>query len=85
MSHTSDELIEKISHEVEARKNELLELVADLIAFPTVSPPARNTNEVQGFISSYLNELGFKTDKWEVYPGDSNVVGILPGKSPRTL
>lgn len=82
MSHTSDELIEKISHEVEARKNELLQLLDDLIAFPTVSPPARNTNDVQGFISSYLNELGFKTDQWEVYPGDSNVVGILPGISP---
>jgi formylaminopyrimidine deformylase len=82
MSHTSDELIEMISHEVEVRKNELLQLLDDLITFPTVSPPARNTNEVQGFISSYLNELGFKTDQWEVYPGDSNVVGILPGKSP---
>ncbi len=50
MSQASDELIKKISHEVDARKSELLELVTDLIAFPTVSPPARNTNEVQGFI-----------------------------------
>ncbi len=33
-------------------------------------------------LSGYLNELGFKTDMWEVYPGDSNVVGILPGNSP---
>ncbi|MCQ6278814.1 acetylornithine deacetylase [Bacillus sp. EB600] len=82
MSQTSNELIEKISHEVTARKDELLHLLADLIAFPTISPPARNTNEVQGFISGYLNELGFKTDMWEVYPGDSNVVGILPGTSP---
>lgn len=81
MLQASDELIKKISHEVEARKNELLELLADLVAFPTVSPPARNTNHVQDYISGYLTELGFKTDMWEVYPGDSNVVGILPGKS----
>jgi acetylornithine deacetylase/succinyl-diaminopimelate desuccinylase family protein len=81
MLQASDEFIKKISHEVEARQNELLELLADLVAFPTVSPPARNTNHVQDYISSYLTELGFKTDMWEVYPGDSNVVGILPGKS----
>ncbi|MDP4106666.1 MAG: acetylornithine deacetylase [Bacillota bacterium] len=81
MLPASDELIKKISHEVEARQNELLELLADLVAFPTVSPPARNTNHVQDYISGYLSELGFKTDMWEVYPGDSNVVGILPGKS----
>jgi acetylornithine deacetylase/succinyl-diaminopimelate desuccinylase family protein len=81
MLPASDKLIKKISHEVEARQNELLELLAELVAFPTVSPPARNTNHVQDYISGYLTELGFKTDMWEVYPGDSNVVGILPGKS----
>jgi acetylornithine deacetylase len=83
MFQASGELKEKISHEVEARKDELLQLLAELVRFPTVSPPARNTNQVQEFISGYLNELGFQTDKWEVYPGDSNVVGILPGKSPK--
>lgn len=83
MLGASDDLREKISHEVEARKDELLCLLADLVRYPTVSPPARNTNLVQEFISDYLNELGFKTDRWEVYPGDSNVVGILPGKSPK--
>jgi formylaminopyrimidine deformylase len=81
MLPASDDLIKEISHEVEVRKNELLELLADLVAFPTVSPPARNTNHVQDYISSYLTQLGFNTDMWEVYPGDSNVVGILPGKS----
>jgi acetylornithine deacetylase len=82
MFQASDELIGKISYEVEARKNELLELLADLVAFPTVSPPARNTNHIQDYISGYLNQLGFKTDMWEVYPGDSNVVGTSSGKSP---
>lgn len=82
MNTASAELAEKISAQVDARKNELLELLADLVAFPTVSPPARNTNDVQEFISNYLRKLGFKTDKWDVYPGDLNVVGILPGGSP---
>ncbi|WP_066369298.1 acetylornithine deacetylase [Neobacillus fumarioli] len=70
-----------ISKEVEARKEELFNLLKDLISFPTVSPPARNTNGVQEFIKRYLEELGFVTDQWEVYPGDSNVVGILTGEA----
>jgi formylaminopyrimidine deformylase len=74
-------LLEKISDEVEARKTELIELLSALIAFPTVSPPARNTNDVQEFIKGYLEDLGFITDKWDVYPGDPNVVGILSGES----
>jgi formylaminopyrimidine deformylase len=76
-----NELAEKIEVEVEARKEELLELLSTLVAFPTVSPPARNTNEIQGFIKDYLEGLGFQTDKWDVYPGDPNVVGILQGES----
>src|SRR5213080_1588493 len=73
------ELADRISNAVEAKETELLDLLSKLISYPTVSPPARNTDEVQEFIKGYLEELGFNTDKWEVYPGDSNVVGILPG------
>ncbi|MEH6954274.1 acetylornithine deacetylase [Neobacillus drentensis] len=76
------DLLAKISQEVEVREAELIVLVTALIAFPTVSPPARNTNEVQNFIKDYLEDLGFNTDKWDVYPGDANVVGVLPGESP---
>lgn len=71
----------KIADEVEAREKELIELLTKLISYPTVSPPARNTNGVQDFIKGFLEDLGFKTDKWDVYPGDPNVVGILPGGS----
>ncbi|MGX6445021.1 acetylornithine deacetylase [Neobacillus sp. K501] len=77
-----DDLVGKISAEVEERKTELLELLTTLIAFPTVSPPARNTNDVQEFIKGYLEDIGFRTEKWDVYPGDPNVVGVLSGDSP---
>ncbi len=73
------DLVEKISNEVDAREGELLNLLTELVAFPTVSPPARNTEDIQEFIKGYLEEIGFKTDKWNVYPGDPNVVGILKG------
>jgi len=78
----SENLFERITSEVETRKSELVDLLSKLVSFPTVSPPARNTNEVQDFIRGYLDDLGFNTDKWDVYPGDPNVVGILPGNSP---
>jgi acetylornithine deacetylase len=74
------DLSQKIEHEVESRQEELMELLTKLISFPTVSPPARNTNDIQEFIQDYLKDLGFKTEKWDVYPGDPNVVGILKGK-----
>jgi acetylornithine deacetylase len=80
MKAISGDLSQKIAHEVESRQEELMELLTKLISFPTVSPPARNTNDVQEFIQDYLKDLGFKTEKWDVYPGDPNVVGILKGK-----
>ncbi|WP_307851969.1 acetylornithine deacetylase [Neobacillus rhizophilus] len=76
-----ENLIETIGQEVEAREAELLKLLSDLIAFPTESPPARNTTKIQKFLKSYLGDMGFQIDMWEVYPGDSNVVGILKGES----
>jgi formylaminopyrimidine deformylase len=81
MKTISEELKNKISNVVENRKDELFKLLTDLVAFPTVSPPARNTNEVQVYISQYLKKLGFETDIWDVYPDDPNVVGILKGEA----
>ncbi|MCM3569547.1 acetylornithine deacetylase [Neobacillus mesonae] len=76
-----DQLKEKISQQVEERKAELIELIRKFISFPTVSPPARNTNAIQEFMKGTIEEMGFKTDQWEVYPGDSNVIGILHGEA----
>ncbi|MFL6556751.1 MAG: acetylornithine deacetylase [Bacillus sp. (in: firmicutes)] len=74
-------MVEKNSQEVEAREAELIDLLYTLISFQTVSPPARNPNDVQDFSKGYLEDLGFTTDKWDVYPNDPNVVGILQGES----
>ncbi|CAM3755175.1 acetylornithine deacetylase [Marinicrinis lubricantis] len=72
-------LFEQIEREIEGRQDELIALLRRLVAFPTVSPPARNTAEAQCFVEAYLQELGFATDSWEVFPGDPNVVGVLKG------
>lgn len=64
---------------MEEHKEELIQLAKTLISYQTPAPPARNTEGIQSWIAGYLNELGFSIDKWDVYPGDPNVVGKLKG------
>lgn len=59
---------------VDERKGELLQILGDLILFPTVSPPARNTTEAQRYIEQFLKDEKFETVSWDVYPNDPNVV-----------
>ena len=65
-----------ISNLVDERQEELLQLLADLVSFPTISPPARNTAGVQLYIQEFLKQEKFDTASWDVFPGDPNVVGI---------
>ncbi|WP_078430600.1 acetylornithine deacetylase [Alkalihalobacterium alkalinitrilicum] len=78
MTETS---IISLLNQVNDRKGEIIDLAKTLIRFKTPSPPARNTDEAQTFVSTYLKELGFSIDKWDVYKGDPNVVGILSGSN----
>jgi len=71
--------IDRLLTRAEERKEELFALLADLVAFPTVSPPARNTLDAQAYVERLLRESGFKTERWELYPGDANVAAIRPG------
>lgn len=63
-------------------RDELLAILEKLVGYPTVSPPARNTAEAQGFLADQLEELGFGINRWELYPGDPVVVGVKPGTRP---
>jgi acetylornithine deacetylase/succinyl-diaminopimelate desuccinylase family protein len=74
-----DSLITDLQQQVEERQEELFTLLAELIAFPTVSPPARNTSEAQKYIAEQLRAIGFDTELWEVYPGDPNVTATRRG------
>ncbi|MCS7462278.1 acetylornithine deacetylase [Paenibacillus doosanensis] len=77
-----NEPLESLLKQVEARAEELVGLASRLIRFQTPAPPARNTAEAQSFIASFLEEKGFAIDRWDVYPGDPNVVGVLRGQDP---
>ncbi|WP_445683457.1 acetylornithine deacetylase [Sporosarcina sp. FSL K6-6792] len=69
----------RISNLVDERQEELVQLLADLVRFPTVSPPARNTTGVQRYIQDFLEQEKFETVSWDVFPGDPNVVGVKKG------
>mgnify|MGYP001032828146 CR=1 FL=1 len=79
-----EEETNQIRDTIAARRDDLVELASTLIAFPTVSPPGRNTGEAQAFVASYLAGLGFAVEQFDVYPGDPNVVGRLAGSAPES-
>jgi formylaminopyrimidine deformylase len=64
---------------IASRKEEMFELLKTLVSHPTVSPPARNSDEVQGILADELQRMGFEVDRWTVFPGDDNIVGRLSG------
>lgn len=77
--------VDRLEHAVAAiaqRQDELFALLQKLVACPTVSPPARNSDEAQTLIAQELSRLGFEVDRWPVFPGDDNVVGRLRGTAP---
>lgn len=74
-----ESLIARLQQEAEERQEELFALLSKLIAYPTVSPPARNTMKAQQFVEEQLRASGFETELWEVYPGDPNVTGLKRG------
>jgi acetylornithine deacetylase/succinyl-diaminopimelate desuccinylase family protein len=63
-------------------EDDLVALATRLIAFPTPSPPGRNTAALQAFVAEILADLGCRVETAEVYPGDPDVVGILPASDP---
>ncbi|QQE79690.1 hypothetical protein [Alicyclobacillus sp. SO9] len=71
--------MDKVYQDIEDLRAQLLDLLAKLVAFQTESPPARNSMAAQQFIQLYLENLGFETDLWDVYPNDPNLVGTLSG------
>ncbi|HET9015376.1 MAG TPA: acetylornithine deacetylase [Thermomicrobiaceae bacterium] len=59
--------------------DDLLALAGRLIAFPTESPPGRNTAAIQGFLADFLRGLGFDVERFDVYPGDPDLIATLRG------
>lgn len=75
----SQNAYELFSNLDEDQKTELVKLTSDLISFPNVSPPGRNSRPVQEYIKEYLKKLNFSIIEWEEYEGDPNIVAVKRG------
>jgi acetylornithine deacetylase len=71
-----------LARAIEGRRDEVVDLARRLIAFPTESPPGRNTEGIQRFLAESLADLGFEIDGFDVYPGDPDLVARLPSHDP---
>jgi acetylornithine deacetylase len=83
---------EKLWKALDERQDELVQLVADLVRFPST---LGNEADIQHFIANYLRESGMETDVWEIdeslkelenagdsgvpFAGRPNVAGTLKG------
>ncbi len=75
---------------VEARREEVVALTRDLIAFPTVNPPGEAYTPCAEYLAGYLRRMGFQTQmiRGEGSPGDTdryprtNVVARREGRAP---
>ncbi|MHA6684339.1 acetylornithine deacetylase/succinyl-diaminopimelate desuccinylase family protein [Mesorhizobium sp. A556] len=75
---------------IEARRDDLVELTADLIRFPTINPPGEAYRPCAEYIAARLKRRGFETEfiRAEGTPGDTdryprvNVVARFDGRTP---
>lgn len=69
----------KIEDLVQQHSSRLLEILAKLVTFKTVSPPARNTREIQNYIRSELVNNGFNVEQTSFYEDDELVSATKVG------
>jgi len=73
---------ETILEKIESQKKEILTFLSRLVSFETPNPPGKNFKEAQQWFADRLAQIGCKVDKFEIYPGEPNVVGVLDSKKP---
>lgn len=72
---------------VNNNENNIVDLLRKLISFKSINhkflnnPADSEVKELQAFLQHYLEEIGVKTDKWDVYEDQPNLVGVLKGQS----
>lgn len=76
--HASD-LEGRVVEEIDRRRQDLIELIRSLVAFPTPNPPGANETEAQEWIASRLRDLRMRVEMFDALPGRPDVVGRLAG------
>lgn len=72
-------LQQQLRQAIDEQQSSLLAILSQLVAFQTVSPPARNTLEIQNYVKQQLIEAGFTVKQQSFYDQDSLVSGQLSG------
>ncbi len=88
-TYMADVTQERLNREIEARRDDLIALCADLIRIPTLNPPGLNYREICGFLADRLAKAGFEVElvRAEGAPADSakhprwNLVARHEGRS----
>lgn len=75
----SDEAHRRILEEVESNKEDITDMLSQLICFETPNPPGKNTVPAQKWLKERLDGLGFTTEMFDVFPGEPDLVGVLKG------
>ncbi len=70
--------------DVRTRREELVELLLDLLAVDTANPPG-DTREIVDLIESWLAPLGVETERFAADPAKPNLLVTVPGERDRTL
>jgi len=82
------EISRAVTREVDGLKDELVELVSDIVKIPSINPtyPGEVYEDVLGgetkvamHMKPFLDSIGLKTDIWEKEKGRSNLVGVYKG------
>lgn len=61
---------EQLLKAIDEHPDKLLNILKKLVAFPTISPPARNTKSLQHYIQTTLEKAGCVTNTQEFYKED---------------
>ena len=77
----SRELVDAVAGEIDAQRESLFALCAELVAAPSVNPPG-NTTQVAAVVRGYLERAGIKTDTVAVDPLTPNIIGAVDGLKP---
>ena len=67
-------LEDRITHEIRARRDDLIALTQDLIRIPTLNPPGRHYREICDYLAERLLAEGFEVELIRAHdaPGDSD-------------
>ena len=74
-----EDVLARVDTWILGHRDRLLQTLGTLVSFATPSPPGRNTAAAQAFMTERLAALGFAVDRFEVHPGDPDVVGVRRG------